>query len=121
MMKPALETSGVGWDLGSVCIQRSIKILNKDIASIVKLAVSKEGSYFDQRSTTAYFLPNCLDTIRHPVAETQWETMLCRILQRGQRNAVRISLACRHTNRACSAIDSRSEDASFGSDIASAI
>ena len=40
--------------------------------------------------------------------------MLYRILQRGQRNAVRISMAGRHTNRAYSAIDSRSEDATFG-------
>ena len=91
-----LETSGVGWDLGSTCIQRRIKILNEDTTSIVKIAVSKEGSYSDQRSTTVYLLPDYLDTIGHSVAEVQRETMLYRILQCGRRNAVRISMAGRY-------------------------
>ena len=100
--------------MGSRINQRSIKILNEDTTSIIKIAVSREGSYFDQRSTTVYLLRGCLDIIWHSVAEMQWETMLYRTLQCGQRNAVRISKAGRHANRAHSAIDSRSEEPTFG-------
>ena len=40
--------------------------------------------------------------------------MLYRILQYGQRNAVRVSIASHHANRAYSVTDSRSEEATFG-------
>ena len=52
--KIALETLSVGWELGSTCIRRSIKIFNDDTTSIVEIAVSKEGSYFEAPRCTYY-------------------------------------------------------------------
>lgn len=105
----ALETSGVRWDLGSTCIQESIKILDEDTLALSNLPCLRR-IILGSEKLHAHLLPDCLDTIWHLVAEMQWKTMFYRILQCRQRNAVRISMAGHHVNRVYSAIGSRSDD-----------